>query len=148
MIYRVVYDEVIKNMLKMLKMECEPELSEVPLVDKVLVRNILYAAWALQEVDQSCISWNVQSKTWGYVINMSFSKNFSISLSDMQLIKELSSLRIENVMVRNGDKPSINDVVIGAVLIVKLLNQDQPVTFTEAEVVRLRKRHRGWFSTE
>jgi hypothetical protein len=134
--------------MKVLKMDSEPELSEVPSVDKMIVRNILYAAWALQPTDQTCISWNVQSKPWGYIINVSFSQTFSISLADMQLIKDLNCLRIENVMLRNPDKPTIDSVVIGGVLVVKLLNQDQPVTFTESEVVRIRKKHRGWFCTE
>jgi hypothetical protein len=131
--------------MKNMGLESEPELSEVPLVDKVIVRNILYASWALQPPGQSCISWNVQNKPWGYLINVSFSKNFCMSLADMQLIKDLNALRIENVMVRNSDTPSIDSVVIGAILVIKLLNQDQPVTFTETEIVRVRKRHRGWF---
>jgi hypothetical protein len=131
--------------MAVLRMECEPELSEVPSVDKILVRNIIYAAWALQDSDNSCVSWNVHTKDWGYVITISFAKLFSISLSDMQLIKELNGLRIENIMLRNAEKQSIDDVVIGAALVVKLLNQDQPVMVTEADIVRIRKRHRGWF---
>jgi hypothetical protein len=131
-----------------LKLTNEPELSEVPQADKMIIRNILYSAWALQPTDQSCISWNVLNKTWGYVINVSFSANFSISLSDMQMIKDLNSLRIENVMIRSSDKPNIDETIIGAVLVVKLLNKDQPVTFTESEIIRVRKRHRGWFTCE
>jgi hypothetical protein len=131
-----------------LKMDSEPDLPEIPHVDKVLVRNILYAAWALQESENQCISWNVQTKTWGYVINVTFAQTFSTSLQDMQLIKDLSSLRIENVMIRNADKSSIDNVVIGAVLVVKLLNHDQPVTITETEIVRVKKRHRGWFTMD
>ena len=133
---------------KMIKMDTEPDLPEIPLADKVIVRNILYAAWALQDTDNQCISWNVQTKSWGYIINISFNQTFSISLHDMQLIKELSSLRIENVMLRNANKPSIDDVTIGAVLVIKLLNHNQPVSITEMEIVRVKKRHRGWFSTD
>jgi hypothetical protein len=133
---------------KVLKMDSEPDLPEIPIADKGLVRNILYATWALQDTENQCISWNVQTKNWGYIINVSFAQIFSISLYDMQLIKELSSLRIDNVMFRNADKPSIDDVVIGAVLVIKLLNQNQPVTITEMEVVRVKKRRRGWFETD
>ena len=132
-------------MNNLMKMDVEPDLPEIPLVDKVIVRNILYAAWALQDSENQCISWNVQTKPWGYVINVSFAQTFSISLHDMQLIKDLCSLRIEHAMLRNADKPSIDDVCIGAVLIIKLLNHNQPVTFTEMEIVRVKKRHRGWF---
>ena len=131
-----------------LKMDSEPDLPEIPLVDKVIVRNILYAAWALQDAENQCISWNVQTKKWGYTINVSFAQTFSISLRDMQLIKDLSSLRIDDVLLRNADKPSIDDVIIGSVLVIKLLNHEQPVTFTEMEIVRIKKRHRGWFAMD
>ena len=133
---------------KVLKMDCEPDLPKIPLVDKVIVRNILYATWALQDSEHQCISWNVQTKNWGYVINVSFAQTFLISLHDMQLLKDLSSLRIENVMIQNAEKPSIDDIGIGSVLVVKLLNQEQPVTITEMEIVRVKKRHRGWFTMD
>jgi hypothetical protein len=133
--------------MKTVQMDSEPELSEVPSVDKVVVRNILYAAWALQHSDRNCISWNVQTKNWGYIINVSFSNNFSISLRDMQLLKDFNPLRIEEVMLRNPEKSIIDKTVIGAVLVIKLLNQDQPVAFTESEVIRIRKRHR-WYSSD
>jgi hypothetical protein len=131
-----------------LKMESEPDLPEVPIGDKTIVRNILYAAWALQDSENQCITWNVQNKIWGYVISVSFSQMFSLSLQDMLLIKDLHCLRIENVLLRNPEKPLIDNVVIGAVMVVKLLNSEQPVTFTEMEIVRVKKRHRGWFSTD
>jgi hypothetical protein len=131
-----------------LKMESEPDLPEVPLGDKIIVRNILYATWALQHSENQCITWNVQNKIWGYVISVSFSQMFSLSLQDMLLIKDLHCLRVENVLIRNPEKPLIDNVVIGAVLVVKLLNSEQPVTFTEMEIVRVKKRHRGWFSTD
>jgi hypothetical protein len=129
-------------------MESEPDLPEVPIGDKTIVRNILYAAWALQDSENQCITWNVQNKIWGYVISVSFSQMFSLSLQDMLLIKDLHCLRIENVLLRNPEKPLIDNVVIGAVMVVKLLNSEQPVTFTEMEIVRVKKRHRGWFSTD
>jgi hypothetical protein len=126
-------------------MDMEPLLSNVPLVDRMVVRNVLYAAWALQDTDIDQIPWNVENKDWGYIITLSFSESFSISLKDLELIKDLNPLRIEHIMLRNADKPQIGDTVFGAVLVIKLLNQDQPVTFTELEVVRVRKKHRGWF---
>ena len=129
-------------------MECEPDLSEVPVGDKTIVRNILYAAWALQDSENQCITWNVQNKIWGYIISVSFSQMFSLSLQDMLLIKDLHCLRVENVLLRNPEKPLIDNVVIGAVMVVKLLNSEQPVTFTEMEIVRVKKRHRGWFTTD
>jgi hypothetical protein len=126
-------------------MDMEPLLSNVPLVDRMVVRNVLYAAWALQDTDIDQIPWNVENKDWGYIITLSFSESFSISLKDLELIKDLNPLRIEHIMLRNADKPQIGDTVFGAVLVIKFLNQDQPVTFTELEVVRVRKKHRGWF---
>jgi hypothetical protein len=131
-----------------LKMDCEPELSEIPSVDKGMVRNILYATWALQETDNTCTSWNVQNKSWGYLINISFGDKFSISLNDIQLIKDMNPLRIEHVMLRNSDVAALDGVAIGFVLVVKLLNQNHPVSITETEIVRVRKRHRGWFGSE
>lgn len=86
-----------------LKMECEPELPEIPLVDKPAIRNILYTAWSLQQPDNSCISWNVQKKSWGYIVSLSFGSIFSASLQDLQMIKDLSPLRIDNVIFRNPE---------------------------------------------
>lgn len=43
--------------------------------------------------------------------------------------------------------PTPGEAVGGCVIVVKVLDQHQPVRITESEVVRVKKRHRGFFSS-
>ena len=53
----------------------EPELPEVPNVDKPIVRNVLYTAWALQEHSGGpSIVWQVQIRKDGYLGLFSYGK--------------------------------------------------------------------------
>ena len=52
----------------------------------------------------------------------------------MQTLMDVCPLRIDCIMVRTGPEPA---------LCVNLLGHDQPVSMTEAQVVRIRKRSRG-----
>lgn len=135
----------------------EPQLPEVCAADKPIVRNILYTVWAMHSDGEPCISWQVQQKTDGYLILVSFGTTFSIALQDLQLIVDVNPLRIDSVTVRSpenagGMVATATDVaprkVVGAVIAVKVLDQNQLVRITEAEVVRIKKRHRGWFSRQ
>lgn len=63
----------------------EPELPEIPDVDKPVVRNVLYTAWALQENSASpCVSWQVQLKPDGYLVLVSYGRAFSMALQVRQ----------------------------------------------------------------
>lgn len=129
----------------------EAELPEVPDVDRQIVQNVLYTSWALQTDSIPCVGWQVQNKADGYLVLITFGPTFSVGLQDMQLIVDVNPLRIDSVCIRNPEKTSTNvstsnDPKVGAVLTIKVLDQNQPVRLTETEVVRIKKRHRGWFS--
>lgn len=85
-----------------------------------------------------------------------FGQGYRISLQDMQLVSDACPLRIDSMFVRSmqdGDQiltnlvpsfpaaPEPNQVC--AVLSICVLDSNQPVRITEAEVVRVRKRSRG-----
>lgn len=146
----------------------EPELPEVPDVDKTLVRNILYTTWALHTNSDSCISWQVQTKSDGYLILISFGQNFCITMQDMQIVHDVNPLRIGSMCIRSPEQnvsclaetpcclssSSPTSVAVGdkvprkvsATLVIKVLDHQQPVSITETEVVRVRKKSRGLFS--
>lgn len=42
----------------------EPELPEVPKVDKPVVRNVLYTIWALNANSDPCVGWQVGRRCW------------------------------------------------------------------------------------
>lgn len=121
------------------------DLPEVAENDKMLICNILYAFWSLQECGQTPVSWNVTTKSTGYIVSVSFGPNFSLSLVDLQIIKDLSVFRIDGVFVRSSVKSDSNDTMTGCQVVVKVLNEQQKVSITEAEIVRIRKKKRSWF---
>ena len=87
----------------------------------------------------------VQTKNDGYLVLVSFGTVFSMGLQDLQLVVDVNPLRIDNIVIRNPENSDATSH-IGATLIVKILDHQQPVRLTETEVVRVKKRHRGWFS--
>ena len=96
-----------------------------------------------------------------------FGPGYRISVQDMQLVCDVCPLRIDSIFVRevqDGDllvqqnngakkKPvapaaaANNNGKIAAVLSICVLDSNQPVRITEAEVVRVRKRSRGLLSS-
>ena len=86
-----------------------------------------------------------------------FGTGYRISVQDMQLVCDVCPLRIDSIFVRelqDGDllvsrpkaqAPPANNKSprIAAVLSICVLDCNQPVRITEAEVVRVRKRSRG-----
>lgn len=139
-------DEVVRPHVTKYHMPIKADLPEVPLQDRPLIENILYSLYILQESGQTPISWNVSIKEWGYLVSVSFAENFSLSLVDLQIAKDLSPLRVENVFIRNGVSTDVNGAKVGCTVVVKVLNGQQRVSITEAEIVRFRKRKRGWFA--
>lgn len=125
-----------------------PELPEVAKEDRNSVEGILTVLWALQDCGQTPISWNVSTKEYGYIITVSFGQHFSLSLVDLQLAKEVSPLRVENIFIRNAVNADVNGVRVGCTVVVKLLNTQQKIMVTEADVVRIKKRKKGWFQSE
>lgn len=91
----------------------------------------------------------------GYLILAFFGHGYRISAQDMQLVMDVCPLRIDSIFVRglqDGDV-SVSDAScsssssrhpkVEAVLSICVLDSNQPVRITEAEVVRVRKRSRG-----
>ena len=90
----------------------------------------------------------------GYMILAFFGSGYRVSLQDMQLVSDVCPLRIDSMFVRSvqegdlvlkgGGKPSATPAARPcAVLSICVLDSNQPVRITEAEVVRVRKRSRG-----
>lgn len=127
-------------------MPIEPELPEVADEDKTIVRNVLYAIWVMQEEAVHCLSWNVQTTPTAYIVTVNIGSVFSVSLMDMQIVRDMSPLRIEHVMLRNPIQAQVDGEPAGCCITVKVLNSSQKVSLTEADVVRLKKRQRSWFS--
>jgi hypothetical protein len=125
----------------------EPLLPDVTEEDKMNVRNILYTTWALQPED-TALSWQVYNKPDGYLILISLGNVFSVSIHDLQAISDVCPLRVDAITVRNSDTATHSTPVksAGAVIAVKVLDHNQMVKITETEVVRIKKRHRGWWS--
>lgn len=89
----------------------------------------------------------------GYLILAFFGPGYRISVQDMQLLVDVCPLRIDSLFVRglqDGDcaqcgsaSASSTQQRIASVLSICVLDANQPVMMTEAEVVRIRKRSRG-----
>lgn len=118
-----------------------------------------------------CQSWQVQNKSDGYLVLVTLPRTFTVTLQDLQLIADVNPLRIDLVMVRSPENAASrspapsrdaregvhqqqqapgsvdrgeSSTAAGAVIMIKILDQAQPVRITEAEVVRVKKRHRGY----
>lgn len=103
----------------------------------------------------------------GYLILAYFGPGYRISLQDLQLVMDVNPLRIDCMFLRGvqeedacdaGDGCGANSSssstsvrspapIASCVLTVGVLDVNQPVRITEAEVVRVRKRSRGLLST-
>lgn len=95
----------------------------------------------------------------GYMILAFFGQGYRMSLQDMQLVSDVCPLRIDSMFVREiqeGDlmlkssgcggtraADATSTCRASAVLSICVLDSNQPVRITEAEVVRVRKRSRG-----
>lgn len=97
----------------------------------------------------------------GYLVLGFFGPGYRISLQEMQLIMDVSPLRIDSLFVRGAQEDDLDQCQVvprdakgtGAaatpplriccVLSICVLDCMQPVRITEAEVVRVRKRSRG-----
>lgn len=140
----------------------EPDLSSCPCTgesDRMTLRNVIYTLWAVNKSSDSAASspscyvgYNVRRlEGRGYLILAFFGEGCRISLQDMQLISDVCPLRIDSMFVRGvqpGDFPSGGSAgdrqrKVAIVLSICVLDANQPVRITEAEVVRVRKRSRG-----
>ena len=82
----------------------------------------------------------------GYIILAFFSPGYRVSVQDMQLVMDACPLRVDSMFLRApqpDDASNMGSIKIGAVMSIGVLDSEQPVRITEAEVVRVRKRSRG-----
>jgi hypothetical protein len=81
----------------------------------------------------------------GYLLLAFFGQGFGLAVQDMQLIMDVCPLRIDSLFVREPrDDDACNlSSKVAAVMSICVLDSEQPVRITEAEVVRVRKRSRG-----
>ena len=117
----------------------EPELPNVQAEDRIVVRNVLYAARACLQGDNQLENWAVTLNDRHYILNMYLSSDgdFDVNLRDMQLIADVNPLRVVSVHLCKVGAAAV-------ALRVVVCNKDQPIMLTEADVVRVRKRRRMW----
>ncbi len=131
------------------------------------LRNVIYTLWAVNKSSDSSspscyVGYNARRLDGrGYLILAFFGEGYRISVQDMQLVSDVCPLRIDSMFVRGvqaGDFPGAamgtssgnrqqqqlqGRGAVCAVLSICVLDANQPVRITEAEVVRVRKRSRG-----
>lgn len=103
----------------------------------MIVRNVLYASKVCLSQSECIENWAVKVTDHGYIINVYFVEGVEVTvpIADLLTIKDVNHLRVSTVAVV---RPSKNP----ASIMVFVLNKDQPITLTETEVVRIRKRTR------
>lgn len=105
--------------------------------DKVIVRNVLYAAKVCLSQSDGVDNWSVSVNDRGYAINVYFAEgtDVTVPLRDLLTVQDVNPLRVVNVAVV---KPAKNPASIR----VFVTNKNQPISLTETDVVRIRKRTR------
>lgn len=59
------------------------------------------------------------------------------------MISNVNPLRVSTILVRSPEKDDSKQV--GANIVVKIINHNQPIALTESELVVIKKRKRGFF---
>lgn len=137
-------------------MHGEPALPEVHKDDRMMVRNMLYVAKAIQLSYPMPIfsSWQVQVRQDGYVVVLFLHPGFTLSSGDLDMFKEVSPLRVQSIcIVGNGSTDRASDSGGEGTLMsnvkpqirIRLVDHQQPIMMTEVEVVKVVKKKRGWF---
>ena len=115
----------------------EPELPSVYSEDKVVVRNVLYAAKMCLRESNRLENWSVVVQDKSYVLNMYFAADSEVDINvrDLNTIVDVNPLRVLSVsIVKIGNCTLTLRAVVG--------NKDHPLMLTETDVVRIRKRSR------
>lgn len=122
----------------------EPALPEVHEEDRQLVRDVLYVAKAIQLSQSSTIfsSWQVQVRPDGYLVVLFLQPGFTLSMGDLQTFRDTNVLRVQSIYITGGGDASEQEKTQ---LKIKIINHKQPIMITEAEVVRVVRKNRGWF---
>lgn len=86
----------------------------------------------------------VQVRTDGYMILLFLVPGFTLSLGDLQTIRDTSLLRVQSVYIAGGDPNAAESSK--SQLRIKIINHKQPIMVTETDVVRVVRKSRGWFA--
>lgn len=129
-------------------LEKEPVLDSVREEDRTVVRNVIYTVMALNTQQPFCLGWSIQSTGRGYVLSFALCPDFSISLIDLQAIREVNPGRVENLILSStAPEPALAERPPPpkghvASLNVLVIDSQQRVMHYEADIVRVRKRSR------
>ncbi|EKX31748.1 hypothetical protein GUITHDRAFT_149097 [Guillardia theta CCMP2712] len=115
----------------------EGMLSGIKADDRVVIENVVAVMQGLSR-DLCFHDYEVRTSKDGFVIIAKTSDSI-LSLSDLQLIRDANPVRVQNVGVVPLEGKRI-------ALHVKVLSSTAPVTLTEVDIVRVKKRrHWGFF---
>lgn len=132
-------------------MDKEPELPEVLDEDKPIVRNVIYVVTALNKHEPFCSQWRVTcEENQGYTVHVTMLPTWSLSVNDLQVIREINPMRVSNVVVACMPTPATQATLTnsaveqGSPCFIKVVISDrnQRVVQTDVDVVRIRKRSR------
>ena len=112
-------------------------LSGIKADDRAVIENVLAVMQGLSR-DLCFVDYEVRTAKDGFVI-LAKTASPMVGLTDLQLIRDANPVRVQNVGVApvEGKRISVH---------VKVLQSTAPVTMTEVDVIRVkRKRHWGFF---
>eukprot|EP00961_Rhodomonas_salina_P061802 829670-Rhodomonas_salina.1 len=77
----------------------EPELPNVHVEDRVVVRNVLYAAQSCLQGELHLDNWSITVTDKHYVVNiyLATGSDFNVNMLDMQTIADVNPLRVASV---------------------------------------------------
>jgi hypothetical protein len=121
----------------MITLPSEPVLDGVVEEDRANVRNVIYMLHARK----MCQSWSVKPENQGYeVVGLVDTKsNFQIEMRDMELIKRVDPLRVNQLTLRGlgGQNATLSVVIF-------ILRKSEPIVLEEQEIVRIERKRKFW----
>ncbi|EKX35653.1 hypothetical protein GUITHDRAFT_118140 [Guillardia theta CCMP2712] len=103
--------------------------------DRVVIENVIAVMKTLSR-DLSFSDFEIRSTQNGFVLIAKTCSHVMVGMADLQVIKDCNPVRIQNVAVAWGEN---NRLAVH----VKILNSTAPVTVTETDIIRV-KRKRLW----
>jgi hypothetical protein len=117
-----------------IQMTKDPPLLEVAEQDRELVKSVIRIGVAMNKMNPVMLKWVVKTLGVNYVVQFVLTDNFSLSVIELEYIKNVSLSRISNIVVTRDATSSI--------LAVHVLKYDQPIIIYESDVFRVMKRAR------
>jgi len=103
--------------------------------DRVVIENAIAVMKSLNR-DLSFSDFEIRSTQNGFVLIAKTASHVMVGMTDLQVIKDCNPVRIQNVAVAWGENHRL-------AVHVKILNSTAPVTVTETDIIRV-KRKRLW----